>query len=97
VRKIKHNFRRILKIIAKKQLLTSSYLSTYPYEIERIPLEILSRNFIVCNFTKICRRIPTLVNIGQKQETLNPLAPEFFLNFSTPCISNVNITGTKKR
>jgi hypothetical protein len=27
--------------------------------------------------------------------TLNHLAPEFFLNFSTPCISNVNITGTE--
>jgi hypothetical protein len=27
---------------------------------------------------------------------LNHLAPEFFLNFSTPCISNVNITGTEK-
>jgi hypothetical protein len=27
---------------------------------------------------------------------LNHLAPEFFLNFSTPCISNVNITGTER-
>jgi len=28
---------------------------------------------------------------------INPLAPElFFFNFSTPCIQNVNNTGTKQ-
>jgi hypothetical protein len=32
----------------------------------------------------------------QGEPVVNHLAPEFFLNFSTPCISNVNITGTEK-
>ena len=27
---------------------------------------------------------------------INPLAPDFFFNFSTPCIQNVNNTGTKQ-
>jgi hypothetical protein len=26
----------------------------------------------------------------------NPLAPELFFNFSTPCVQNMNNTGTKQ-
>jgi hypothetical protein len=32
----------------------------------------------------------------QAHYNINPLAPEFFFNFSTPCMQNVNNTGTKK-
>jgi hypothetical protein len=38
------------------------------------------------------------ISYGERGSTvINPLAPElFFFNFSTPCISNVNNTGTKQ-
>ena len=38
------------------------------------------------------------VKMSNKNEEINPVAPEllFFFNFSTPCIYNVNNTGTKQ-
>jgi hypothetical protein len=55
------------------------------------PLQNLTVKTVIDGLT---RRV--LDNSLDVKKIINPLAPELFLNFSTPCIKNVNNTGTKR-